>query len=443
MAKASTTIDISALKVAGETNKYITMIDGSGIRVHEAGSVNTNFAQINSNGLQIYKGGQTDSYKVAEFGETSYIGKHDGSQSYIQLDYHSLQLKDKEGNSYFYVSDLRNANGIAQIEAVFTSDGETLLYPLLPPATNNTYTVTVSDNSGGTITKNTDYVNFSSAPTLDATISVSYSSTHKAAKAYTIGLRKSNTQITACSFAQGHEVEASGICSHAEGYDTVASGVFAHAEGQSTKAKGFASHTEGFYTLASNTNCHAEGRYSTASGFISHAEGMSTVASNSATHAEGFHTTASGINSHAENYYTTASGINSHAEGDNTTASNSGSHAEGFHTTASAPYSHAEGYYAAANGYYSHAAGQSTTADGTGQTVIGRFNISDSSKYVFIIGNGSSGSARTNALTVDWNGGIQMYLDSNGTASANATSGTDKDLFNAIRTLGWYSAVIS
>lgn len=45
-------------------------------------------------------------------------------------------------------------------------------------------------------------------------------------------------------------------------------------------------------------------------------------------------------------------------------------------------------------------------------------------------------------LTVDWLGGIEMYLDHNGSASTDATSGTDKDLFNAIRALGWYSDVI-
>ena len=70
-ALASGSIDLKSLKVAGEPNKYITYIDGTGIRVHEAGAVNTNFVQINSSGMQVYKGGQTDAYKIAEF--KSYI----------------------------------------------------------------------------------------------------------------------------------------------------------------------------------------------------------------------------------------------------------------------------------------------------------------------------------------------------------------------------------
>ena len=40
MAKGSATIDVTALKVAGAANKYITYIDDKGIRVHEAGAVN-------------------------------------------------------------------------------------------------------------------------------------------------------------------------------------------------------------------------------------------------------------------------------------------------------------------------------------------------------------------------------------------------------------------
>ena len=52
------------------------------------------------------------------------------------------------------------------------------------------------------------------------------------------------------------------------------------------------------------------------------------------------------------------------------------------------------------------------------------------------------GTIGNNILTVDWLGGIEMYLDHNGTSSSDATSGTDKDLFNAIRALGWYSDVI-
>ena len=107
-------------------------------------------------------------------------------------------------------------------------------------------------------------------------------------------------------------------------------------------------------------------------------------------HAEGFNTTASGENTHAEGGSTTASGDFSHAEGASTTASSSSSHAEGFNTTASGMYSHAEGLY--------------TKAKSSNQHVQGKYNVEDSQgKYAHIVGNGT-GSARSNAHTLDWNG---------------------------------------
>lgn len=126
-------------------------------------------------------------------------------------------------------------------------------------------------------------------------------------------------------------------------------------------------------------------------------------------HAEGCHTTASGNYSHTEGFGTEASGEGSHAEGSGTTASGEESHAEGSYTTASAQYSHAEGYYTTASGNYSHAEGESTTAASQHQHTQGKFNVVDSSgTYAFIIGNGTSTSARHNAFAIDWNGLIYV-----------------------------------
>lgn len=109
--------------------------------------------------------------------------------------------------------------------------------------------------------------------------------------------------------------------------------------------------------------------------------------------AEGGSTTASGAVSHAEGAYTTASGVVSHAEG--------------HYTTASGNFSHAEGYLSEANGMYSHAQNLHTIAESEAQTAIGKYNVSDSANtYALIIGNGTADYARSNALTVDWNGGV-------------------------------------
>lgn len=122
--------------------------------------------------------------------------------------------------------------------------------------------------------------------------------------------------------------------------------------------------------------------------------------------AEGKDTTASGYVAHAEGYNTTATSY-AHAEGSSTTASAWDSHSEGTGTTASGQGSHAEGERSEASGLFSHAQNEWTIAASRYQTTIGKFNVADSADtYALIIGNGSSNSSRSNALTVDWNGGV-------------------------------------
>lgn len=161
--------------------------------------------------------------------------------------------------------------------------------------------------------------------------------------------------------------------------------------------------------VASGIFSHAEGSNTTANGERSHAEGNGTTASNTYSHAEGSSTTASGIGSHAEGIGTTASGLCSHVEGGSTKAIEKYSHAEGGSTTARGICSHAEGSSTIASGECSHAEGEFTRASSNNQHVQGKYNIEDSNnKYAFIIGNGESASARSNAFAVDWNGKIYV-----------------------------------
>ena len=165
-----------------------------------------------------------------------------------------------------------------------------------------------------------------------------------------------------------------------------------------------------FYTFGERKTGTLSGGYSlvegfnnTATGFCAHAEGWSSIASGTSAHAEGG-STASGTSAHAEGSSTTASGDDSHTEGMCTTASGQSSHAEGEHTEASEIGAHAEGGYTKAMGVYSHAGGAGTIAKNDYQTVIGCYNANENS--AFIIGNGSSDTERSNALTVDWDGNI-------------------------------------
>lgn len=140
-------------------------------------------------------------------------------------------------------------------------------------------------------------------------------------------------------------------------------------------------------------------------GGLSFAEGYNTVASGNNSHAEGNDTTASGEISHAEGLKTSAFGSNSHAEGFRSIARGENSHAEGYYTIANGYCSHTEGYQTAANEDYSHAEGLSTKAASPIQHVQGSYNIEDAdSKYVHIVGNGTSDTERSNAHTLDWEG---------------------------------------
>lgn len=217
------------------------------------------------------------------------------------------------------------------------------------------------------------------------------------------------------SHAEGSKTVASASYSHAEGAGNEASGNASHAEGGGTEASGNGSHAEGMATTAFNIASHAEGSETRAIGEKSHAEGDGTTAEGESSHAEGSGTTASGKNSHAEGTGNKASGIGSHAEGSGTTASGYVSHAEGSGTTASAYISHAEGYYTTASAEESHAEGYYTTASNFSSHASGKYNASmttggasnNTTGTAFVIGNGTSSSAKSNAFSVQYTGVVK------------------------------------
>ena len=129
-----------------------------------------------------------------------------------------------------------------------------------------------------------------------------------------------------------------------------------------------------------------------------------------------------GAHSMAEGYSNIASGSNSHAEGLNTKAIVGNCHTEGTGTIARSSADHAEGGYTIAGGGYSHAQNENTVTVGRATTAIGTYNTIDTYpssavhpngsrayfKNAFIIGNGTADNARSNAMTVDWNGNIEI-----------------------------------
>lgn len=97
--------------------------------------------------------------------------------------------------------------------------------------------------------------------------------------------------------------------------------------------------------------------------------------------------TTVGSYSTAEGYNTTASGKWSHAEGVVTIASGECSHAEGYSTTASCNNSHASGHFNA-----------DMVTGGTERNTVGT---------AFVIGNGTSGTVKSNAFSVMFDGTVK------------------------------------
>ncbi len=312
-----------------------------------------------SNGIAVRDG----LAELAVFGaDGSQIGQT--GKSHIEMDYHSLQMVDGDTNphTFFHVSDLRDENNEYQYTDTFTGDGTTSRFTLSYSVKRDRgISVTVSDGSGGEAYLDSSistWLRFETAPTDGAIITATYTTSSYFAKAYTLGMRKNNSDIGPLS-----------VCF---GLNNIASGNNSFAEGRDTKATGYLSHTEGNSTSATEDGSHAEGYKTAASGSYAHAEGDTTIASERA----------------------------SHAEGDTTIASGKASHAEGEETIASKPWAHAEGRGSEANGYYSHAQNYHTIAGHNYQTAIGKYNDNKSGN-LFEIGNGSSENNRSNALEVD------------------------------------------
>ena len=359
----------------------------------------------------------TETYvTTATFSSTgSQIGKN--GESHLELDYRSMKLVDTQGNDYLYISDLLDRDGCL-VENYTTDDGTDVfifgwkcdvssidaVHEVLIDGTPTTAYSVAFTTSGGELTLDT--------PLSDgSTLTIRYIPFHKELyKAYTLGYREPDSLI--------------GTYSHAEGYYVTGHGIFSHVEGNQSSAVGAIAHAEGSGTNANGGSSHAEGSSTTASGYASHTEGLGTYAEGEGSHAEGKQTQTGNVDAaHAEGCKTKATGIYSHAEGNTTTASGSNSHAQNLETI----------------------------AQRKSQTALGEYNIADTGgtdgttrgDYAVIVGNGTSDTARSNALTVDWSGNVEASGDvtdgggnvlsakaNTSSLSAVATSGDYDDLTN-------------
>lgn len=113
MSKASGSIDLKSLKVAGDgASKYITAIDGDGIKIHAENNVDVNYSLINAEGMEIYQGETvSDSIRVAKFGSITTIGEDTGA--YLRVENNGISLKDKALSIFqIYTKEIENGPNI-------------------------------------------------------------------------------------------------------------------------------------------------------------------------------------------------------------------------------------------------------------------------------------------------------------------------------------------
>ena len=229
--------------------------------------------------------------------------------------------------------------------------------------------------------------------------------------AYSHAEGNNSVTLGANSHAEGKQTTTYGENAHAEGFDTFAEGYISHSEGYKTHAQGACSHAEGNGCVATNDQSHAEGSGSQATGYSSHAEGENTFATNHASHAEGRGTRATQRSAHAEGETTYAEGICSHAEGLNTHAVGNCSHAEGEFTFANGHHSHAGGKDSIADYECDFVQGEGLSATLENQTVLGKYNDNTNwgnNRPVFMIGNGTDNSNRSNIFEIRQDGTIAI-----------------------------------
>jgi hypothetical protein len=140
-------------------------------------------------------------------------------------------------------------------------------------------------------------------------------------------------------------------------------------------------------------------------------------------------TTASGYYSTAMGYLTTASGTATTTMGESSKAIGYASTAMGYSTTASGISSTAMGRHTTASGEESTSMGLGTTSESFAETVMGTFNTDytptstnsyTSSDRLFVIGNGTSSSALSDALVMLKNGNTTF----SGTVTATVVAPT-------------------
>ena len=155
----------------------------------------------------------------------------------------------------------------------------------------------------------------------------------------------------------------------------------------------------------------SQGAYSYAHGSCSHAEGQGTIANGALSHAEGCESRTYNECSHAEGRGTETTGSFSHADGYGTIASGTACHVEGYYNIEDPAWDEwvsDQSYEVGDKVTYMTAGYICKTANRDTQFIQTKWlKACSNSENAFIIGNGMSIDARSNATVITWDGDIK------------------------------------
>lgn len=274
MAKASATIDVSALRVAGEgATKYITTIDEGGIKVHNAGD-ETNCTQITSNGVEIFQNNNS----VASFGSSVVIGS--SSDATITMTNDTIQGAGADDKFFFRFAGDGGSDAVAYNSSKVLTEadnnmgviGVRLQTPAFGTNSSNaraTFSIRPKSSSGGMSTG----VAFTEIPYGGS----SYSNT----QTYTLGgvsydfivnhpinAKYFGMSVQPASILESYDITLYVLFVNTEpaptyvlGGECEATGAYAYAEGYKCTASGDYSHAHGYGITTSNPHLTAFGQY--------------------------------------------------------------------------------------------------------------------------------------------------------------------------------------
>ena len=207
-----------------------------------------NLVSITRSAIAFYDGtGNAASNIVARFGaDGAQIGLTD--ESHLTLDYHSMQLVNKNGLTYLHVSDLRNADGVATFEPRWDLRVSKSSFSLSPPAINTEYTVTVRDADGVNVTGNYTITKHTTRFFVSPIVPSGY-----------VVHAVYDSSNTATAFSFNNRSSAYSVGSKSASFAD-----FGAAQGESSLAAGYTSKAMGHSSVALGLSCEAHAAYSAA-----------------------------------------------------------------------------------------------------------------------------------------------------------------------------------